>query len=551
MTRRKNPQTVRKTAATPVDQNTANITKDNTTTAPATKEIGQPGLALSNFFVDQLKKDDLKIPNRWCTFDQMVEDSSVSQPLKLTQCLETIGLSHGFYEATGTRKSKVIADFLNYNLHNMEDLAWLEAVSNINTDVQYGFSLNEVVLRKETSGPYKNSYTLRRLGPRSPKSIYAWLWDEEVRGVKGIIQKPLKIVDNTFGPMSNEFGGYLSKVPPSQYTKESYKYPVISSDKLLHIKYDGSMSNPEGNSPLVPCYAPWKEKKVISEYQIIGITRDFGGIPVARVPSALMERANDVEHKYPSDERAYQDFQTQLANMHAGRQAYFILSSDLAEGSTSLYDYDLELLGVQGNGKQFDISEITKAKDTEIYNAFGAGYLILGQSGNTSSYNLSTTGQNTHSFFIERDLIYKADVLKNKLAPLILKANNIDFQYKDLPEFKYKDPDQLSLDEGFKAIQRGKSVGALTPNMLEELARKMNLPTDGIDDLDFTDPKTSRAGEGMGTSGTGTTDQQNSDTNLENKQLNKDPLNLVQDGPEIYDRDSGEFIGYMGENSGT
>lgn len=504
-------------------------------TRPASKEIGQPGVKLTRSFFDDLGEKELSPQMIHTTIDQMVRDSSVKHALDATQSRLNKSMALGEFEAAPTRKGKVIAEYANYIIHNMHNMTWLEACRNFNSDVERGFSLSEIVTTTATSGPYKGSVVLQKLGPRAQRSVYAWVWDRYQREVTHVVQKPLQ--ENNYITKPAEGASYVGNITSTSVittNKLTANYPIIAANKLLHFKYDSVNSNPSGRSPLIACYTPWREKVIIGKYQVIGITRDFGGIPIARVPSELMRRANDPENRYPLDRAEYEVYQDQLANMHAGKQSYFMLSSDLVEGSNSIYEYDLKLLGIDGSGKQFDVSEIIKSKTTEIYNAFGAGHLILGQGGNTSSYNLSTSGTAEHNLLIEQSLIGKAEVLEKQLIPLMLQANGIEYSYKDLPKFRYKDPQEWSLDEVGKYIQRVGSVNKLNLEQNIYLHKKMGLPLEGLDKLDYTDKGQSRAGESQGSSGTGGKNQQNSSTNMENKQLV--PVNLI---PTEY---SGVFI---------
>lgn len=497
-------------------------------TRPASREIGQPGVMLTRSFFDDLGERELSPQCIHDTIDEMVRHSAVKHALDATQSRLNKAMGLGVFEEAPTRRGKIIAEFANYCIHNMDKMTWFEAVRNFNSDVERGFSLSEVVTKTAESGPFKGSVVLSRLGPRSQRSVYAWVWDEYQREVTHVVQKPL--IESNYLNKPSPGVSYIGNITgTSTITSRNLtaNYPIIAAPKLLHFKYDSVNSNPSGRTPLIACYTPWRESVIIGKYQVIGITRDFGGVPIARVPAELMRRANDPEGRYPLDKAEYEVYQQQLANMHAGKQSYFMLSSDLVEGSSSTYEYDLKLLGIDGSGKQFDVSEIIKTKTTEIYNAFGAGHLILGQGGDTSSYNLATSGTAEHNLLIEQSLIEKAEVLETHLIPMLLQANGIDYDYRDLPKFRYKDPQEWSLDEVGKFIQRVGSVNKLDKEQNIFLHKKVGLPIEGLENLDYQNKGTSRAGESQGSSGTGNGSQQNSSTNMENKQLH-----LVATGDE-------------------
>lgn len=155
------------------------------------------------------------------------------------------------------------------------------------------------------------------------------------------------------------------------------------------------------------------------------------------------------------------------------------------------------------SGKQYSTSEVLEKKRTAIYNVFGAGFVLLGQDG-AGSYALSSSQTSFHGQHLQYDIDMYVDVLNNQLAPRLLAVNNIFASFADMPVFLPSDPDELPLDEVGKFIQRTKSVDGLTPDVLEEVLRRAKLPTDMIDQIDFTSSGTSRAGDGMVTAGNGT-----------------------------------------------
>lgn len=528
------------------------------------REIGQPRLVKSSTFVTEEKNKDLQVPNLYHTVDQMMGDPAVSQPVTLNKRVRTNSTTFGVFEPPRKTSAAIaLAEYANYMIHNMPKQTWFEAVNNMNTDVMYGFSLGELVTYRAKSGPYAGNLLLSHIGPRTPKSLYAWVWDEYERDVTHVIQKPMEKADFKLVNTRTQYLGNMVGLRAYYNLGNEAKYPLIPIDKLLHIKYDPTFSDPQGNTPLKAAYAPWREKRIIEEYQVIGITRDFGGIPIIRVPSELLERANDPENRYPADKEALLAIEQDAANTHAGRNAFFMMSSDLVEGSNGIYEYDIKLLGVDGSGKQFDISEIVKQKTTEIYNAFSMGHLILGQNGNTSSYNLSTTGQSVSATVLQGDLLNTALAIES-IIPRILDADKksdgsprFEYDRRDLPRFRWKEINEINLDDLGKFLQRGKSVNGVTPEIVEEAFKRSPLgdvDLSGLYKLDYTDKGQSRASESNGTSGTGNSQSggANSSTNTENKSMEM-PKHLIADkygdGQVAYiDKLTQEIVGFGEEN---
>lgn len=499
-------------------------------------EVGQPGLITHNTFVNELADKDLKVPNLYFTLDQMATDSCIAEPLTLTTALQTNSIADGVFEGTGSNLSKALAEYGNYLIHNMQYLSWFEAAQNLHTHVKNGYSLNEITAGRATSGKYKGDLVLKHLGPRSPKSIHAIVWDKYKRRVTHFVQKPLDEADFKLNRTTASYIGEFRQGGTFNMSTKFNKYPVIQTEKLMHNVYNGSMGNPQGNSPLLAAYKPWREKSVIGEYEVIGVARNFGGVPVARVPDELLIRGNDPQN-YPEDAQALRDIQDDLENAHAGKQAFFLLPSSVVEGK---YEWNIELLGIQGGSGGFDIDSMIKRKETQIYKCFNAGHLILGQNGNTTSYSAAEHGTATHATIIERDLKGTAMVVERMLVSM-LDAHGFVYDRRDLPKFRPSSFDQLSLDELGKFIQRTMSVAGMTPEMMATVLKWANISDSGLDMIDFYDKGDSRAGESQGTSGNGSSTQTNSTTNMENKQLQSEPHNLFhgEDG-NLWDMDTGE-----------
>jgi hypothetical protein len=521
---------------------------DSSVVTPTSREIGQLGLRLTRSFFDDLGEKELAPDCVNYTFDEMCRDPCIKHPLRAVQTNLNLSLAKAEFKPGKGRKGKQIADWANWLIHNMDGMTWLEAVRNFNSDVERGYSISEIVTVKETKGKYAGSWKIAKLGPRSQSSIYAWVWDEMERNVTHVVQRPLTSTNYLNRPSSGtSYVGNIVGLSSIRQSALTSQYPIISLNRCLHFKYDGVDNIPTGRSPLKTAYLPWREKIVIGKYQVIGITKDLGGTPVAYVPSDLIRNANDPDNRYPLDKAEYELFQQQLANLHAGKQSYFILPSDISEDSNTMREYEIELMGITGGGKQYDISEVIKQKTTEIYNAFGAAHLLLGQNGNTSSYNLSSSSTTIHGLLAESDILDKVSVIEHHLIPLMLDVNKISYTQQDLPTLVYKEPIKLSLDDAGKFIQRAKSVGGLTQEALEYIYELAELPIEGISELDFTGEDTSKAGTSKGSSGTGSSQAggANSATNVENKQLEARDLILIDDYDDTsvyYDRTAKETV---------
>lgn len=519
---------VKKSASTP------------STPVPKTVEVGQPRVATSARLIQDAKKEELSINRRLDTFDSMLSDSDVFTASNYSILFAVKSLAKGeVVSRSGTQTSILAADFINYCLHNMGYGTWWDAVGNMTTALKYGWSDLNIVLEKKKYGKWKGNFTIRKLSPRSPHSVYGWLWDDNFTEWKGLVQKP-SLTQNSRPIGSKLEDGISLLAVPKFYERQ---YPVIEAANLIHTSYNTTMENPQGDSPLLHCFEDWYEKKLIQNFEVAGISKDLNGLPVLRVPSELVEKASNPDD-YPLEAMEYVRLQQDMADLHQGRTTHMVLTSD-ADPIGGKYLYDFQLIGIQGGGKNFNTSEIINQRRKSIYNVFGAGHLLLGQSsGSGGSYALSTSQTGMHGHLIERDILQYTNIINTQLIPRLLAANGVFLDYKDMPVFVPAEPDELSLDELSKSVQRMAATRKLTPAVLKELLRLSGLPTEGVDDLDFDDRGESRSGDGMEVGmGNGTSSEvaeyDTSSGNMENKMMN---IVADRNTDRLVDVETGECI---------
>ena len=501
-------------------------------------ERGQPRIMTSSRFVNAVRKSEFStLPKALCTYQAMYENNeAISTSIDTTNRFVVKALYNGKWVApTGSNAGKLAADFLNYNCRNLSYGTWLEFIKSSCSDLINGFSIANIVTEVRNYGEYSGMRCLNKLSPRNQRTIYGWLWNKNFTELKGVVQKPN--VRQNKNPTTRDFIGNVNFNDLTSLNLRRQQYPVIQSYQMLHFRHDPLDNNPEGQSPLVKCFDAHCHKTLLEEHSVIGISKDFAGMLVVRVPSELIERANNPTD-YPNEAIEYQNLQTDAANLQNGKSSFILLSSD-TDPTTRTPDYDIQFKGIDGGGKNYEVTKLLDHFNKSVYNTFNTGFLLLGQ-GASGSYALSSNQKDMHSFFVQDIITEKVDVLNNQLAPRLLMANDIQLSYKDMPVFVPADPDEASLDEVGKFIQRAASVGKLTKEATEYWYSKTGTPTEGIDDLEFTSDTTSRAGEGFGTSGNGLDNQQNSETNLDNKALKK----FIVDGDRIINTETDKVVNF-------
>lgn len=239
-------------------------------------EVGQPGIITSNNFIQDSRRAELTPEVRLYTFDVMCQDDAVSNSIEFTNMLVVNALHNGKFVAgkSKSKKSQIAADFLNYNIRSMSSSGtWLDVCINAATDLKYGFSMLNIVTEIAKSGPYRGNRVLKKLAPRDQKSVYGWVWDKDMREFQGFIQKR-NLVQREPKVSQSKYLGNLNLLNASKYY--DIGYPFIKKEQLLHFTYNSTNNNPQGDSPLMHCYNAWREKVLLSKYEVVATTKGLG-----------------------------------------------------------------------------------------------------------------------------------------------------------------------------------------------------------------------------------------------------------------------------------
>lgn len=466
-------------------------------------EIGSTALSSIKVYTDWIKDYELVWPRCVRTYSEMARDDAVSTALEanylfVERAFDTFTVSFNKESA----QSESAAEFVEWCFKNMDGQTLREAVRSALSCKVYGFSVLEKVYTQVKTGEYIGSYKLQKLASRPPETLdplEPFKFSEDGRDILAVVQNITKQ------------SGY-----PGQLLVSTTGKVEIPRNKFLLFSYSATDANPFGISPLESVYIPWKEKKLISEYETVGVAKDMGGMPVLEVPAEILNRA--AENPGGDEDLSIQTLKENMANMHAGEQAYMILPSDPHEQSQSK-QYSISFKGIEGSGKQFDTAALKEERKKSIYDRFGAGFLIMGNT-ESGSYSLSDNKQTLHSQFIERDVKLFTEVVNKDLIPQLLALNGIKLSDKDMPVFVPGDVGDPDIEGNSKMLQRVISVGALplTPEVINEILRKCGF-TYRIPEEIITNPQkveefmstylpvaTSRSGDGLevGRSGNGT-----------------------------------------------
>lgn len=489
-----------------------------------------------------LKPYELQFPQNMRTFHEMyTRDESVGGVLNATYTfVENAFKDWRIIPNKNNPESVKIANYLTYCFSTMRG-TMREFARNAATFNQFGFSVIEKDYRRLDLSKYNEEL------PKGLDPTDAWQVDK----LRFIPQRsldpsePFIIINGgrDIAAARQNPAWFLNSAHSFQYTTPAVPAVNIGRNKFMLMGVNVTGSNPMGVSPLEQIWTYWKEKKFYEDYLSVGVSKDMAGMPLLRLPVEILNKAN-ADPTSPEG-MMVAAMCSDVAAMHAGEQNFMFLPSDVQPQGNKT-DYDLEFLGISGQGKQFDLQEIINKRREAIYSSFGALNLISNES--KGGYNQLEGQNNIHYAFITNTIDTITDCINNDLIPQLLALNNIPYTIKDLPKFKAGDIASVSLDEVGKFIQRVASVGMLpaVPAIFNEVLAKgdfdyridENMSQEELQAISTGD--TSRAGDGMKTAGGGTGTTQSATggmNNLENKSSDK----LMYDAKGWYKlSDSGE-----------
>lgn len=211
-------------------------------------EIGYTGLAQINGQIYEQAKKELRGAQALKTYKMMSMDPVIRAANNVIDIMINKVESEFVAPKNGSKEAKEAADFLNYCKENMVSQTWSEFINDAGSYRIYGFSIHEKVFTKVNTGKWQGKLKWKKLPGRAQTTVDKWLFDTSTRDLLGIEQSiPL------YGPALT-----TSTV-------------IIPRKKFLHFRYDAKRDNPEGNSPLIGAWVPWKYKQILEEQESIGI----------------------------------------------------------------------------------------------------------------------------------------------------------------------------------------------------------------------------------------------------------------------------------------
>ena len=216
-------------------------------------------------------------------FREMSENDSVIGAIltAMTMMLRSVE-----WRVEGTSKSAT--DYVHSVMHGMDDKSWEEFIADVLTMLPYGFSLFEMVPRRDDDGMIR----MKKLAGRAQYTIDRFETKEN-----GDIQGVWQVA--------------------------SQKNVYIPYPKLLHFRTTSIANEPSGRSVLRSAFTDWRAQNNIKYFEGVGIERELNGLPIVRIPSEFMSAdASDAQ------KALFNQMKTIARDVKRNEQGYIILPSD-------------------------------------------------------------------------------------------------------------------------------------------------------------------------------------------------------------------------------
>ena len=389
------------------------------------RDIGSGGLRQYSGFIREQYLRALQGREAQRVFREMADGSAVvgSVLFAIQQAMRKVAWRDE--AANDTPAAKEAADFA-HSLRMDLSSPWEDHIVEALSMLQFGFAACEIVYKKrlgrkgtayqqdDASSAYNDGKIgVRRLPLRGAETILKWFFDPNGQ-ILGLTQQPW------IGPLID-----------------------LPIEKLLLFRPSQYKNNPEGRSILLTSYRPWYFQKRIEELEAILFER-LGGLPIVRVPNALLEAAKAADTAALAALDAYKKL---AMNVRVDEQMGIVMPSDCwkdAQGSPTAHKmYDFELKTPDRGGTRIDSDKIIHRYNVDILKSVMADFIDLGHQAR-GTQNLAISKVDMFYSAIEGWLRSMSSVHNRYLLPRVWALNAFDFDL--LPQYTPDLPMRVDLD---------------------------------------------------------------------------------------------------------
>jgi hypothetical protein len=358
------------------------------------KARGVPGLQFSSGYITEEFIRDL----RWPRAGKIYQEMSSNDPVVggCIYLIETL-VRKVVWKVDENGAGQEEADFLQSCMFDMQEQSWDDFISEVLSELIYGFSVHEIVY-KVRRGPmekdlkFRSQFSDGKIGwqelPRVAQStLKEWKFDKNGR--------PEAFIQDTSGLAGGDRG--------------DVEIPLYGN---LLFKTKSDKNNPEGFSLLRRAYRPWYFKKYLEEIEGIGVERCLAGIPI-------MQPKEGVPLFDPDNEEM-------VELLDWAQEVVTGLRQDKTHGLVIPEGWDLHLLKGE-NASNLKVDETIRRHENRIAVSMLADLLLLGGD-RTGSFAMAETKYDM--FLNSLETIVKAicNTLNTQAVPKLFAVNNMSLE---------------------------------------------------------------------------------------------------------------------------
>ena len=311
-------------------------------------------------------------------------------------------------------ESEKASEFVRSVMHGMDDKSWEEFIADVLTMLPYGFSLFEMVPRRDDDGLIR----MKKLASRAAFTIDRF----ETR----------------------ENGDILGV-----WQVAAQKNVYIPYNRLLHFRTTSAGNEPSGRSVLRSAFTAWRAQNNIKYFEGVGIERELNGLPIVRIPSEFMSAdASDAQ------KALFNQMKTIARDVKRNEQGYIILPSDrYADDDGKLTNnlmVEFDLIASRGT-RDIDTGKVITRYQQEMAMSAMADFVMLGMN-DRGSFALSKSKADLFLKALEGYADTIAAQLNRKLLPYLWELNGMNPD--DMPKIARGRIAPVDLEELGTFIQR-------------------------------------------------------------------------------------------------
>lgn len=352
-----------------------------------TTEQGVPGVRQFSGYINEEWDRRLRtIRNRRDTYQQMQDDPTIAASLR---GIDALARSSEWTLDPADDAPPEVLEHVQDCMNAMEG-SWGDKLSEILSEIVYGFSLFEIVYVNRPDG----MIGWKRWAPRGQETIERWEFDEAGRD-------------------------WLAAVQVNPNTGKTF---TIERDRLLHFVTVSRKQSPEGQSLIRGAFDPWYMKKHIQRIEGIGIERDMSGVPMLKIPTA--------DYNNATKQAAWLDV---LSALRVNEAAGLLFPSDVDPTSgAALYDFSLVSTG---GSRPIDTDKIVDRYTRAIMRNLLIDWLMLGDEGG-GSFALGVSKAEIFASFVQSILDSIADTITEQAIKPLCRYNG--WTDEQAPTFRFE-----------------------------------------------------------------------------------------------------------------